>query len=200
MYSHGVYAHISWLRGSHLFASVLARFFSHFTSFKGCRNPYYGIIVPPKLRPLWVLLEFSSLLPYYLLRRFLSLLQPVIGDRGLLDFIVWIIVTLDYPRFLSSLIGRFLARLAAKEKNTYVKADPATLRRRVVDIPLSFLAKEIACYNVLAKYYANVIIDTTNRTPKESLRELLRCMHDTKGSIDLAWQYKIGEKRQLHDL
>ncbi|MEM2288953.1 MAG: hypothetical protein QW503_07715, partial [Sulfolobales archaeon] len=147
------------------------------------RNPYYGIIVPSKLRPLWVLVEFSSLLPHYLLRRFLSLLQPVIGDRGLLDFVVWIIVTLDYPRFLSSFTGRFLARLAVKEKKVYVKADPATLRRRVADIPPSFLAKEIACYNILAKYYANLIIDTTDRTPKESLRELLRCVHNTKINV-----------------
>ncbi|MEM2288826.1 MAG: hypothetical protein QW503_07045 [Sulfolobales archaeon] len=176
LYSQGVYAHVSWFRGSHLFASVLARFLSHFTSFKGYRNPYYGIIVPSKLRPLWVLVEFSSLLPHYLLRRFLSLLHPVIGDRGLLDFVVWIIVTLDYPRFLSSFTGRFLARLAVKEKNVYVKADPATLLRRVVDIPPSFLAKEVACYSVLAKYYASHTIDTTSRTPMESLGELLKCL------------------------
>jgi len=176
LYSRGVYAHVSWFRGSHLFASVLARFLSHFTSLKGYSNPYYRVSIPSKLRSLWVLVEFSSLLPHYLLRRFLSLLHPVIGDRGLLDFIVWIIVTLDYPRFLSSFTGRFLARLAVKEKNVYVKADPATLLRRVVDIPPSFLAKEVACYSVLAKYYASYTIDTTSRTPMESLGELLKCL------------------------
>jgi len=176
LYSQGVYAHISWFRGSHLFASVLARFLSYFTSLRGYSNPYYGIAIPSKLRPLWVLVEFFSLLPHYLLRRLLSLLHPVIGDRGLLDFVVWIIVTLDYPKFLSSLLGGFLARLVAKEKNIYVKADPATLRRRVVGIPPSFLAKEIACYSVLAKYYASHTIDTTSRTPKESLGELLECL------------------------
>jgi len=176
LYSRGVYAHVSWFRGSHLFASVLARFLSHFTSLKGYSNPYYRVSIPSKLRSLWVLVEFSSLLPHYLLRRFLSLLHPVIGDRGLLDFIVWIIVTLDYPGFLSSFTGRFLARLAVKEKNIYVKADPAMLRRRVVDVPPSFLVKEIACYNVLAKYYAKCTIDTTSRTPMESLGELLECL------------------------
>jgi len=171
-----VYVHVSWFRGSHLLASVLARFFSHFTSLRGYSNPYYKISVPSRLRSLWILIEFYSLLPHYFLRRLLSLLYPVIGDRGLLDFIVWIIVTLDYPKFLSSLLGGFLARLAAKEKNIYVKADPATLRRRVVGIPPSFLSKEIACYSVLAKYYASHIIDTTSRTPKESLGELLECL------------------------
>jgi len=176
LYSRGVYAHVSWFRGSHLFASVLARFLSHFTSLKGYSNPYYRVSIPSKLRSLWVLVEFSSLLPHYLLRRFLSLLHPVIGDRGLLDFIVWIIVTLEYPRFLSSFTGRFLARLAVKEKNVYVKADPATLHRRVADIPPSFLAKEVACYSILAKYYASYTIDTTSRTPMESLGELLKCL------------------------
>ncbi|MEM3806042.1 MAG: hypothetical protein QXV08_08305 [Desulfurococcus sp.] len=176
LYSQGVYAYISWFRGTHLFASVLARFFSRFTSFRGYGNPYYRIVVPSKLRPLWVLVEFFSLLPHYLFRRLFSLLHPVIGDRGLLDFVVWIIVTLDYPRFISSFIGRFLARVVAKEKNVYVKADPATLHRRVVDIPPSFLAKEVACYGVLAKYYASHTIDTTSRTPMESLGELLKCL------------------------
>ena len=176
MSSRGVYVHVSWLRGSHLFASVLARFLSHFTSFRGYINPYYRIAIPLKLRPLWILIEFSSLLPHYLFRRLLSLFHLVIGDRGILDFIVWIIVTLDYPKFLSGLIGGFLARLAAKEKDIYVKADPITLRGRVVDIPSSFLANEIACYNVLAKYYASHTIDTTGKTPRESLGELLKCL------------------------
>jgi len=176
LYSRGVYAHVSWFRGSHLLASVLARFLSRFASFRGYGNPYYRITIPPKLRPLWVLVEFFSLLPYYLLRRFLLLFQLVIGDRGLLDFIVWIIVTLDYPGFLGSFTGRFIARLAVKEKSIYVKADLVTLRKRVVDIPSPFLVKEIACYNVLAKYYAKCTIDTTSRTPLESLGELVECL------------------------
>jgi len=178
LYSHGVYAHISWFRGSHLFASVLARFLSRFSSFRGYVNPYYGVAIPLKLRPLWLLLEFSSILPHYLLRRFLSIFHPVVGDRGLLDFMVWIILTLNYSKFTSSLLGGFLARLAAREKNIYVRADPAVLRRRIAGITPSFLMKEIACYNVLAKYYASSIIDTTDKTPKEALEELLKCLRE----------------------
>jgi len=174
----GVYVHVSWFRGSHLFASVLARFLSHFTSFRGYSNPYYKISIPLRLRSLWILVELYSLLPHYFLRRLLSLLHPVIGDRGLLDFIVWIIVTLNYPKFLSSLLGGFLARLAVKEKNIYVKADTAVLHRRTAGVTLSFLVKEIACYNVLAKYYASHTIDTTSKAPKESLGELLKCLRE----------------------
>jgi len=176
LFSRGVFAHISWFRGSHLLASMLTRFLSRFAAFKGCSNPYYGVTIPNKLRSIWIMIEFSSLLPHYLLRRLLSTLHPVIGDRGVLDFIVWIIVTLDHPRFLNSLLGVFLARLAAMETAIYVTADLHVLRKRAPNTPYSFLLKELLCYNVLAKYYASHIIDTTSRTPKESFGELLKCL------------------------
>ena len=176
MSSCGIYVHASWFRGSHLFASVLARFLSRFSSFRGYINPYYKITIPLRLRPIWILIEFSSILPHYLLRKFLSVFHPVVGDRGLVDFMVWIIVTLDHLKFLSSILGGFLARLAAKEENVYVKADLAVLRKRTASVTYSFLVKEVACYNVLAKYYASHTIDTTSKTPKESLGELLKCL------------------------
>ncbi|MEM2505069.1 MAG: hypothetical protein QXV76_05470, partial [Candidatus Bathyarchaeia archaeon] len=56
------------------------------------------------------------------------------------------------------------------------KAEPTVLRKRTAGVTHSFLAKEIACYNVLAKYYASHTIDTTSKTPKESLGELLKCL------------------------
>lgn len=173
LFSRGVYAYISWFRGSHLFASLLARFLSWFPVFRGYGNPYYRIIVPSRIRSLWVLIEFVSFLPYYLLRKFLSIFHSVIGDRGILDFIVWIIVTLDYAKFLTSPLGVFLARLASIEMAIHVTANPIVLGKRASNIPRSFLMKELACYNILAKYYATYTIDTTSKTPKESLNELL---------------------------
>lgn len=176
LFSHGMYTYVSWFRGSHLFASFLAKFLSHFAIFKGYSNPYYEITIPPRLRSIWILIEFFSFLPHYLLRKVLAMLCPVIGDRCVIDFIVWIIVTLNHPKFLSSHVGGFLASLAAKDKAIYVKADPVTLRKRATNMPFLFLTKEVACYNVLSKYYAHHTIDTTNKTPKESLKELLTCL------------------------
>ncbi|MEM3905675.1 MAG: hypothetical protein QXZ17_02220 [Nitrososphaerota archaeon] len=100
----------------------------------------------------------------------------VVGDRGLLDFIVWIIVTLDYPGFLGSLLGDFLARLATKDLAIYVTADLTMLHKRTPSTPYQFLLKEEACYNILAKYYASHIIDTSDKKPKEALYELLRAI------------------------
>ncbi|MEM1582662.1 MAG: thymidylate kinase [Candidatus Bathyarchaeia archaeon] len=178
LFSQGVYAHISWFRGSHLLASMLARFFLRFAAFKGSSNPYYGVTIPSRLRSIWLLIEFFSILPHYLLRKFLSLSHHVIGDRGVLDFIVWIIVTLDHPKFLTSLLGRFLARLATKDISIYITTDPTVLRKRAPNTPRPFLLKEEACYKILAKYYANHIIDTTDKTPKETLGELLRYLRE----------------------
>lgn len=173
LFSCGVYAYISWFRGSHLFASILARFLSRFAVFKGCSNPYYRIIVSSKFRPIWLLIEFFSILPHYLLRKFLSLFYMVIGDRGVLDFIVWIIVTLNHPKFLTSLLGKFLARLASTNVAVYVTADHAVLLKRAPNTPSIFLFKELVCYNILAKYYASNVIDTTDKKPREAFSELL---------------------------
>lgn len=176
LFSHWVYSSISWFRGSHLLTSLFARFLSRFAMFRGCSNPYYGISVPPKLKSAWLLMEFFSILPYYLMRRFLSLSHPVIGDRGVLDFVVWIVVTLDYPKFLRSLLGSFLLRLATVDVNVFVTADPMVLLKRARGTPRGFLLREWVCYNVLARYYASFIIDTTSKGPGEALGELLRCL------------------------
>ncbi|MEM4621004.1 MAG: hypothetical protein QW607_12435 [Desulfurococcaceae archaeon] len=178
LFSRGVYAYISWFRGSHLVASLLARFLSRFTVFRGFGNPYYGISVPSRLRFVWLFIEFSSILPYYFLRRFLSLFGCVVGDRCLLDFIVWVIVTLDYPRFLSTILGRFLSRLAFNGVLVYVTADYRVLSVRAPSTPSWFLLREEACYSVLSRYYASCVIDTTSMSPRESFSELLRCLRE----------------------
>lgn len=176
MYIRGVYVYTSWLRGTHLLASLLARFLSSFELFKGFDNPYYRISIPLQLRKLWVLIEFISFIPYYLLRKLISLMMLVVGDRGTIDFIVWIMATLNYYSFPRTLIGKFLLGLALREKAIYVTADFLTLLKRTTDTPIQFLLRESACYRVIAKYYAKCVIDTTLRSPRESLMELMRCM------------------------
>lgn len=189
MHTQGVYVYTSWFRGTHLLASLLARFLSGFKSFKGLDNPYYRISIPLRLRSLWVLIEFVSFIPYYLLRKFLSLKLIVVGDRGTLDFIVWVMTTLNYYSFPRTLIGGFLLRLASREKAIYVTADFSTLLERATDTPTQFLLRESACYMVLAKHYAECVINTTLRNPRESLHELLRCM-----------TYRVTNQKVLHFL
>lgn len=67
-----------------------------------------------------------------MLRRLLSLFYTVIGDRCLVDFIAWMIVMMDHLNFPGSTLGRFLVRLAAKEKAIYVKASQTELLNQIL--------------------------------------------------------------------
>jgi hypothetical protein len=165
-----------WFRGSHLLASLLYRLFSRFRSFRGYCNPYYGVCVPVKLRPLWVHVEFWSLIPHvivrFILRRFCRVL---VCDRGFMDFIVWVVVTLGHPSFLSSIYGRFLLRLTALEGPVYLYADVDTLAGRA-DVPRSFIARELIAYSILARYTSRCSVDTGGRSPQAVVKEILSCL------------------------
>jgi len=167
---------VHWFRGTHLFTSILARFLFCFPVFRGSCNPYYKVCIPGRLRTVWVFLEFVSLLPHVLARLILRRLCGfLLCDRGFLDFIVWIIATLDYPGFLSTIYGRFLLGFASREGPIYLYADLEVLARRA-DVPRSFIAKELAVYNVLAKYVTRCRINTGIQGPREVLKGVLKCL------------------------
>jgi hypothetical protein len=165
-----------WFRGSHLLASLLYRLLSRFRSFRGYCNPYYGVCVPEKLRPLWVHVEFWSLIPHVIVRLILRrFCRVLVCDRGFMDFIVWVIVTLERPSFLSSTYGRLLLRLTALEGPVYLHADVDTLAGRA-DVPRSFIARELIAYNILARYTSRCSIDTGRRSRQAVVEEILSCV------------------------
>jgi len=167
---------VHWFRGSHLLASILARFMSYFKIFHGVCNPYYKICILKKLRGLWVHVEFWSFMPHVFTRVLLRrLCHFLICDRGFLDFIVWAIVTLDYLGFLRGVYGGFLFRLAARERPVYLYADLDVLAKRA-DVPREFIVKELAVYNVLAKYVSLCSINTGAKSPWDTLRDVLKCL------------------------
>jgi len=167
---------VHWFRGSHLFVSVLARFLHKFKSFHGSCNPYYSICVPERLKRVWVFLEFASVLPHLFVRLLLCrLCKVVICDRGLLDFVVWLIAILDAPWILNTLIGRFLIRLVSRGNIVYLYADVDTLAGRA-DVPREFIVRELAIYNILARYFANCSIDTGRSRPIRAVAEVIRCL------------------------
>jgi hypothetical protein len=172
---HGVVC-IHWFRGSHLLVSVLARFFHRFSSFRDSCNPYYEICLPERLKGIWVFLEFVCLIPHLFARLLLGrICRVVVCDRGLLDFIVWLIVTLDAPWILNTLIGRFLIRLVSRGDIVYLYADVDTLVKRA-DVPREFIVKELAIYNILARYFAKCSIETGRSEPVRVVAEVIRCL------------------------
>ena len=151
----GCRVRVAWLRGSHTLASVLARLLSRFQVFRGSCNPYYGICVPHRLKRLWVWVELFSLLPVLFARFHIprSLGYVVVGERGLLDFLVWLVVTLRDPSVAGSVVGRFVLGLARRVCfNVYVHADLNTLvarRRGSPEEPL--LPLQLAVYDAVAR-------------------------------------------------
>jgi len=167
---------VHWFRGSHLFASVLAKFLYRFKSFRGSCNPYYSICVPERLKRVWVFLEFASVIPHLFVRLLLCrVCRVVVCDRGLLDFVVWLIAILDAPWILNTLIGRFLIRLVSRGNIVYLYADVDTLARRA-DVPREFIVRELAIYNILARYFAKCSIDTGRSMPVRAVGEVIRCL------------------------
>jgi thymidylate kinase len=87
--NHNLKVKISWMRGTHTLASVLARHFSRFAAFKGSDNPYYGVYIPSDMRRLWQLLEFMSVLSILLVKFILPRILGyiVIAERYVPDFL-----------------------------------------------------------------------------------------------------------------
>jgi len=174
--SRGLKTTISWIRGTHTLASMLARFLSKFATFKGHNNPYYGISIPSRMKKLWQLIEFVSALPVLFVRFMLPsfLGYTVIAERYIPDFLVWIVITTDDPSYLSSISARSLLALALRSKvKIYVKADFQKLIERRMDMDPSFIMKQLILYEKLAKSICSFTLDTTNKSVNESMNILL---------------------------
>lgn len=168
---------ISWMRGTHTLASVLARFLSRFNGFKGCGNPYYGIVIPIRARRMWQLIEFISMFPVLLFRFILPsfLGYVVVAERYLPDFIVWVSLTTRDEDYLKRLEVKFMLALSAKVRvKFYVSASKSELiRRRGGEVASEFLDGQLRLYERLAKLIGAYKIDTTNKTVEETLDSLL---------------------------
>jgi DNA polymerase III delta prime subunit len=175
--SRGFKASISWMRGTHTLASLLARFFSKFTTFRSSDNPYYGISIPSCMKRLWQLMEFISALPVLLFRFMLPsfLGYIIIAERHVPDFIVWVSVTTRDENYLKRFEAKFMLALSVRaDVRVYVTASEAELvKRRCREVDLKFLAEQIRLYDVLARFIGSYRVDTTGRDVDSSLREVL---------------------------
>jgi thymidylate kinase len=168
---------IAWMRGTHTLASMLARFLSKFATFRGSDNPYYGISIPSCMRRLWQLLEFISVLPVLLFRFMLPsfLGYTVIAERYVPDFITWVSVTTRDEDYLERFEAKFMLALSVRaDVRVYVTASEAELvKRRGGEVDQKFLSRQLKLYDELAKLVKAYEIDTTRRSIKETLNELI---------------------------
>jgi thymidylate kinase len=157
----GVRARISWMRGTHTAASLLARLLRRL-GLKGASNPYYGIDVPPALYRLWWALEFLSALPVWIARY--AIPRHVVGDRCLVDLVVWVAATTNV-RFLRTVWARAALALARRHTLVYLHADPKTAESRRAgprppNPPLTY-----ALYRALARAIEAITIDASTTPP-----------------------------------
>jgi DNA polymerase III delta prime subunit len=177
---------LSWMRGTHTFASMLASILSRINAFNGLDNPYYMMSIPKPFRRPWQLIEFVSVLPILIVKFLLPniLGYTVIAERYLPDFIAWVTTTTPNPDFLTSFTAKFLIALCSKaEVKVYVIAEPSELLRRRHEHGEWFLRKQVRIYEALAESINAFKLDTTYRSVEESLCELLRevrpCIEET---------------------
>lgn len=164
----------SWMRGSHTFASLLARLLSRFDAFKGEDNPYYGIAIPGNLRGCWQLIEFISAIPITLARFLLpSLLgRCVIAERYTPDFVVWVSLTTRDEGYIGGLQSRFMLALSMHASiRVYVTASLEEILRRRND-DAEFIERQLKLYEAISPYLNSYRLDTTGKKPEESLKEI----------------------------
>ena len=176
--SSGVNASVVWMRGTHTLASILARFLNHFNTFRGSCNPYYSICVPHKLRRFWVWDELLSVLPIifsrFILPRFSR--DVVIAERSLIDFLVWLVITLRWGGVVRSFVGGVIASLTHSlcDELIYVRADLNTLvSRRRGSGEESLIPAELGVYDAVAEALNAPYIDTSGKPVYESVKEVL---------------------------
>jgi thymidylate kinase len=177
---------LSWMRGSHTFASLTAKILKRFDTFKGSENPYYNIKIPRKMKRFWQSIEFLSALPI-IISEFLfpSLIgYQVLADRYTLDLAVWICLTTRDYSFLKRFEAKVLIALSKKTNaKFYVTTNIEELKRRTGK---SWFSKEqLHLYYKLAETVDAHTIDTTNKSVDESLQEVLTVLKEVYPKIEL---------------
>lgn len=169
----------SWMRGTHTLASLLARLLSKFTAFRGSDNPYYGITIPRKLKRLWQLVEFTSILPVILLKFILPSLLGywVIAERYTPDFIIWVSITTNDQFYPRNIEAKFLLTLSSKaHAKIYATATLEKLSRRK-KTNLNFVRAQLMLYDKIASAIDAHRLDTTNKSVNKSLKEALTLLN-----------------------
>jgi len=171
----GVKVKVSWMRGSHTLALLIAFLLSKFPSLTGRDNPYFHIRSPNPTR-LWQFIEFLSVIPIILFKYELprSFGYVVIGERSYIDFIVWNIITTNDQNYIKSIYARILLKMAVHGKNFYITASIDSLLKRRRDADRTFLEKQIRYYKILSKAINAVEVDTTQKEAHQSLIEIYK--------------------------
>lgn len=171
---------VSWLRGTHTIASRLAYLLRKSEVFRGSNNPYYGIRIPRNLTRIWQCIEFLSALPIILFRFTLPAFLgfTVIGDRYVLDFVIWVSLTTEDSNYLKSFAARFLLSLGSKERYKILVTAPfeELSNRKKNEVPPEFLMNELRAYENLAHVIRAYKLETSTKNLEGSLIDVMKIL------------------------
>jgi thymidylate kinase len=174
--NNGFRVKLSWMRGTHTLASILARLLSKFSTFRGSDNPYYGITIPRSMRRFWQIIEFASAIPIILLKFILPSMLGywVVAERYAPDFITWVSLTTCDRHYPERIEARFLLALSSKAHfKIYVTTTPNELLRRRRETSPCFIGKQLKLYERIASALHAHRLETTSKSINESLDEVL---------------------------
>lgn len=171
---------LSWMRGTHTVASVIARLLSKFAAFQGSDNPYYEITILRNCRRLWQSIEFASALPVILLKFIVpsALGFCILAERYVPDFIVWVSLTTSDQGYMKSIESRFLLALSSKaHTKIYVTASLEELTRRRKEVDRDFIRGQLKLYDEIALAISAQKLDTSNKSVNDSLKDILSLLN-----------------------
>jgi GTPase SAR1 family protein len=179
---------ISWIRGTHTLALVIASFLSKFSNMKGFDNFYFNIKIREKDK-IWQFIEFISLVPLIFLRYYLpdKVGYIVIGERSPVDSLIWIMGTTKDPTYYKIMFGKFLLSFSSTAQIIVfitARQDILIKRRLNEKINIAFLKKQIYLYEKIyeilkenslvgSKVYR---LDTSNKNIVSSLFEIIKAI------------------------
>jgi len=175
--------------GTLTLVSLLAKFLSRFSAFRGSDNPYYGIRIPKGFRRLWQLIEFISAIPIVLIRFVLPNMLGflVIAERYLPDLVAWIslrVVVLDEADRMLDMgfiddISTILF-FAKNRKQTLLFS--ATMPYEVINLSRKYMKNPITVKisrdELIAKHIGQYYVETI---PENKLKVLKRILNEHRG-------------------
>jgi thymidylate kinase len=185
---------VSWIRGTHMLALIIASFFSKFNTMRGEDNPYFGIKIKRRDR-IWQFIEFISLLPRILIEYYIphKVGYVVIGERSPIDSLVWIIATTRDSQFLKTICGKLLLAFSnSANKLVFVtaKQDILVERRMSEGINTKFIETQVFLYEKIhkilresslrAKVYR---LDTSDKNVYDSFTEVISIVYGMRWGL-----------------
>ena len=177
----------TWIRGRHSLAFVLALLFTRLGYYQmveaapGKKHKVFDPRLLPKLRSMWGVIEFASVLPWIFLRVYLPkfLGYTVVAERYVIDTVTYLGYWLGqdvFESFLAKALLRFIPRGSVM---IHLYAETEMLFKRIFDddVTSDFIEFQQKVYPMLARSLGAVTINTSKLDVNETFKRILEVLN-----------------------